>query len=139
MKMRGIKFLIVICFITFCACQKNQPIIFPEAEITKIYNTDSTAQVDLQVTSQSNSHTDGSISIIVDTITFSGNKVEATNVNLNMDGYGHFLGSYSTKLSNLKSKTQYYISLYYEGVFDYGETYEYEGGFIGSSKTFTTN
>jgi hypothetical protein len=140
--MKRLIFCITVIFIVFefYSCQKDSTFIFPKAEITNIYNiTLSTAQVDFQVTSQSNAHTDRSFSIIVDTITFNGNKIEVTNVNLNMDGYGKFAGTYSTKLSNLKSKTQYYISLYYDGVFDYGETYEDEGGFIGSPKTFTTN
>ena len=53
MKMGIIKYLIVICFIIFCACQKNPAIIPPEGEITNIYNiTDSSANVDIQIRKQ---------------------------------------------------------------------------------------
>lgn len=139
MKMRIIKFLIVICFITFCACQKNQPIIIPpKAEITNIYNiTDSTAQVDVQVTSQSNAQVDDDFGLIIDSISLNGNKIQVSIENFNVER--RLINSYSTKISNLKSKTQYYVYLYYGGEFNIGDTYEMEFFDIGSPKIFTTN
>ena len=127
-------FLIVFFYIVACAKQA----IPPQADITNIYNiTDTSVNVDVQVTKQSNSQYDIGLSLIVDSVPINGNKIKVQQVYF--DVVDRLASSYSTKISNLKNKTLYSIYLYYGGVFDIGGPNESEYFTIGSPKTFTTN
>lgn len=68
--------LTTLCFIIIFnyACKKE--IIPPQAEITNIYNiTDSSANVDVKVTKQSNAEY-GDLDLIVDSTSISGSKTQ---------------------------------------------------------------
>ena len=126
-----ILFLIISC--------EQKTAIPPQAEITNIYNiTDTSANVDVQVTKQSNANGVEEMSLVIDSITKTGNKLKVEMWGLTGSTYT-LNSSYSTVITNLKSKTQYYIYLNFQGIYDIGGSNATENFNIGSPKTFTTN
>jgi hypothetical protein len=118
--------------IIFCSCNGilNGPTaIPPSAQITNIYDiTDSSAQVDVQVTKLSNAE-NGAFGLSV-----------TSNVGSNQNfGIATLptIGNYSIKISNLTNNTIYSLQIYFEGTFGGGTTYE-EDFNIGAPKSFTT-
>lgn len=135
-----------INFIVFClmiliyySCKDNQSsIILPQAEITNIYNiTDSTAQVDIQVTQQSNA-ADQAFGLNVDTMSLTGNLMKIQVITLTPNGATKLNSNYSISISKLNSNKEYYISLVFAGEFTIGGESQVENYTIGTTKTFTT-
>ncbi len=138
--MKRLIFWITIFFVVFYfySCQKNtnQSFIPPNANISNI--TDSSAQVDVQVTKQSNAHSDNFLSIMVDSVSLNGNKFQVNSLNFFVIGYSKLDSSYSAKISNLKSKTKYYLKLEFADTDATGLALSVNGQ-VGSTKSFTTN
>ena len=133
---KQITLLWVIIFFAY-ACGKE--IVPPQAEITKIYNiTDNSATVDVKVTKQSNAWAGEYFSLSVDSISKKGEKTQVQYVYFakDSDSLNNF---YTAKISNLKSKTQYYLYLIFSGYYDIGGPNQTETDTIGTTKTFTTN
>ena len=139
---RKIKQFLTLCFIIFFAnaCVQKKDIIPPQAEIINIYNiTDSSANVDVKVTKQSNAES-GELGLLIDSLSITGSKIQVQTFSFNPpSGVAKLNDTYTTKISKLKSKTQYSISLGYYGVFDVGGPNEEKNFTIGTPKTFITN
>ena len=140
----NIKYFVTLCLIALFvgACVKMKEIIPPKAEITNIYNiTDSTVNVDVQVTRQSNAWQEH-FYLNVDSISNAGDKFQVQTISLNPSNNAplfHLNNSYSTKISKLKIKTKYSLGLYFSGEFDLGGPNEWHNFSIGELKSFTTN
>ena len=123
----------------FSTCGKKTEIIPPKAEITNIYNiTDSTANVDVTVTQQSNAEYEF-FGLIVDSTSTTGSITQVQIITFTRESVIKLNNSYSTKISKLKSQTQYSIHLYLDGYFDIGGPTDKHSFNIGEKKSFTTN
>ena len=120
-----------------CSGVFNNPVyIPPSAQITNIYNiTDSSAQVDVQITEQSNAQWGGMDLFVY----FYGTLPSSNYVSGIIIGNDPLPTSFSGKISNLKSQTEYSLQLYFEGQFDNNGGQIAKDFYVGTPKTFKTN
>lgn len=128
------------CLTVFCGCSGLfwEP-IYPSAQITKIFNvTDTSAQINVQVTSQSNS-SDNYGTNYLHLQVFLGPAVQNTILQDNYLAEDPLPASITVRISRLSSHTEYTIQLFYSGYF-IGDGGDGElSSSIGSPRTFTTN
>ena len=140
---RSFKFFIALPFIVFTGCQifEKTDIRPPKAEITNIYNvTDSCANVDIQVTQQSNAWSVYFYLVVglTDNLTDTSH-VLIISLNPRPDlPVASLNNSYTTKISKLNSKTKYFLHLHFRGYFDIGGPNEWHEFNVGETKSFIT-
>ncbi len=137
--MKSILYILYFPLLFITACSDEDSAIPPQAEITNIYNvTDSSVNVEVIVSRQSNAEGQQTLELIIDSISESGNKMQFTKYPLTPAVNSYLKNSYTATISNLKNKTQYFIYLYFYGEFNLFGTALFENFDIGSPKTFTT-
>ena len=131
MKTRRTLICLLITFV-LQACFDKAEIIFPEGEITRIYNiTDTSATFDVVITRPSNAQWDEAYEIWLDTIPLEENPP--------LEAGGSAPDTFFTiTVSELMSNTHYFARLRYYGTFDVGGPNESMNRFIGEQKEFTT-
>ena len=129
--------LIIIVFgITLQSCCPKPDIIYPNAEITDIYNiTDTSANFTVTIFNESIAQKDYAFRIWLDTVSLKANSAPLHSKEIDTEGS---VGEYTVIISDLLNNSHYYARIYYEGTFDIGGPNELYHLLIGEEKEFTT-